>query len=715
VNTLIYLAAAVLCGLLGWRAWTVDRASRLRRSFLLVGGLAAISYGAFGIFLLLGIWPARQINAVAGAWVPVATLTFLVQLMGEAPRGPGPMQLRGLTALVCLAYLGLDYAEFRNSDLFPRNNLTHLGLALWVGYCFFLCLRFLFELRQRREQAVDRARIRYLLILLCAAVGFTLLEQLSRYISSGPGGQPLQVSLLSPLQRALVVQGHVPPVGVVWGSLFVYFLYQVVQARRLIDLDEAFSRMVVLATTSAVLAAWCGVTALLIHDPEGNPVALLFQLFLSAALYLAFYDPLRSRMEALAGEWFNREGRRLELTLSELNRALPKVISLEGLGTELLQRLHASGRAPQVSLYLWDAEQGCFRLHGHRGPDEHPLMRTIAPRPFTEGFMARQKVYERRELADLVERRLPGHDAAALQLRTLEAMEADLCIPLRSGETVLGWLNLRDESWSDGYSQDELDRLVRTADRAALILENIHSFAQMEEQHRLAALGTMSAGLAHEIRNPLAGIKGAAQYLQGATQGADPAELREFLDVIVSETDRLNGVVSQFLDYARPLEVQASPMEPAAILRRVVEWMRVQGLPPGLELATEVEPDLPLLEVDADKVHQVMLNLVLNAEQSLGGRGRIELRAARGDLGGGRGRPCVELSVSDNGPGIAPEVMDQLFIPFFTTRSRGTGLGLPLSRRLVEAHQGELAVRSSPGKGATFVVRLPLPETAVRS
>lgn len=711
MNTLIYIAAAALCFGLAFRAWYRDPRDLVRRAFLLIGVFAAISYAAFAVYLVLGTPIPRYVHAISGAALPICILTFLERFTGETKVLFSPRIRRlsliwvALSALFIIAHLTMG---FDPRFAVPHKSLPELLMSLWVVGGFGTCIRHLWQMRRRSDHPVERARIRYLLVFLLMAASFFGVEQLGRWI------HPMNAAdgSLDPIELSYALQGLVPPVGTVWGTLFIYFLYQVVQLRRLVDLDEVFSRIVALAIMAVVFAGWAGISVLFVlaflAEEQWQPAYLVFQIFLSAALFLSVHEPLKRRVSSLAGDAFNRAGRRLEATLDEIDRDITKAISLEALGNELLGPLEASGRSPFVSLYLWDQERGAFRLKLQRGASDQPVMLTIGSRPFTDGFHKGERIYEQRALRRLVLRR--GPDEATDRSRIMEAMDADLTIVMRSGDLVLGWLNLKDERWSDGFSQEEIRRLVRTVDRAAIVVENIHSVEQMEEQHRLAALGTMAAGLAHEIRNPLAGIKGAAQYLQ--TAGDDPAEVRDFLDVIVGEADRLNGVVTQFLDYARPLDIRAEPVALGRLLDRLLDLIRAEGLPPGVELRLEVPVDLPRLSLDSDKVRQVLLNLVHNAIQAVGTRGLVTVRAAIGEMGGPsrRGGPAVEISVADDGQGIEAQDLDKLFIPFFTTKRDGTGLGLSISRRLVEAQGGEIAVRSQPGKGSLFTVRFPLPE-----
>lgn len=706
MNTLIYLLAAGFCLGLSLRTWAEERRDPVRRAFMLLGLVCGIMYAGFAVFLLPGMTMARYLQSGVVAFLPAALLGFLDRLLvdAHAPASPAARRMWALAPLVSVSFLVTDIVFF--GDV-PRGSPPEVLLGIYVYGGLLLSVARLYEHLRGAQTRVERARLRYLLVLCCCAVGFSLLEDLLRGLGPAP-----DVTAPGLANRATELQGILPPLGAAATTLFVYLLHQVVQLTRLLDLHEIFSRMFTLAVAGLLLVVVDGVAVIWLGGLSTNPVHGTFQIFLASVLFLALYDPLRLRIEALASQWFNRRGRLLEQSLVEIDGQLARTISLEGIDRALLAGLQSSGRVPLVSLYLRDPDTGLYRLTIQKGQTEQVLMRTISARPFTEGFQKGQRAYVRPDLEHLVRRQGPGHEEAAARLRTLESMDADLVIGIMSGEYVLGWLALKDEAWSDGFSQDEVRRLTETVNRATHVLENISAVESVKEQHRLAALGTMAAGLAHEIRNPLAGIKGAAQYLEGER---DPEVLRDFLEVIVSETNRLNGVVDQFLHYSRPFALSAEPTDVNRLVDRTLALVRAQDLLPGITLRASPDPALPAVEVDADKVRQVLLNLVHNAVQALaqapgGAGGTVEVRTGRTRLRGRDGliTDAVEIAVHDDGPGIAPEDLDQLFIPFFTTRQDGTGLGLPISRRLVEAHGGELLVRSNPGEGATFYVRLPV-------
>jgi signal transduction histidine kinase len=286
-------------------------------------------------------------------------------------------------------------------------------------------------------------------------------------------------------------------------------------------------------------------------------------------------------------------------------------------------------------------------------------------------------------------------------------MGADVVVPFLAGDVLLGWLALRDQDDVAAFGEAELRRLSVAAERAAAVLETLQGWEKLKEEHRLAALGTMAAGLAHEIRNPLAGIKGAAQYLQGGVTGPDA----EMVGVIVDEVDRLDRVVTQFLDYARPLRLSLEPIDARRLVQRVLTLVEAQGSAGAVTVVEEHDEDQPHVPCDPTRMQQVLLNLCLNGIQAMKRGGRLVVRTRRGHLRDPRARnaPALEIAVTDTGVGIAQDDIDKLFVPFWTTRHEGTGLGLAISRRVVLAHGGELDVRSAVGTGSTFTVRLPLP------
>jgi signal transduction histidine kinase len=233
-------------------------------------------------------------------------------------------------------------------------------------------------------------------------------------------------------------------------------------------------------------------------------------------------------------------------------------------------------------------------------------------------------------------------------------------------------------------------------------LEQAQEEARRSE--RLAALGQLTAGLAHEIRNPLAVIKGSAETLTRRLQSADPLTT-ELAGYISSEVNRLNNVVTRFLNFARPLKLEKKPTQIPPLLDRALKVALERWPEAKVKVTRQYSEDLPEIIVDPDLCEQAFVNLVLNAYEAMietGGELTLSVVAANSD-----GKRGVEAGIEDTGPGIPPELHEQIFNPFFTTKKEGVGLGLSLVSKIVDDHRGWIRVSSEPGKGACFRVFLP--------
>jgi len=233
-------------------------------------------------------------------------------------------------------------------------------------------------------------------------------------------------------------------------------------------------------------------------------------------------------------------------------------------------------------------------------------------------------------------------------------------------------------------SREEIDRLHRT---------------QMSRAEHLATLGELATGLAHEIRNPLAGIAGVIEIAARDLPSTSPA--REVIQDIRQEISQINHIIGDLLQTARPHPPEIRRSDLNVTIEHSVMLARQQALSKPIEIIWKNNPDLPQVEHDSDQIHQVLLNLLLNAIQAIQGIGRIvvEAQAQQG---------VAAVSVSDTGKGIPMQELPNIFRPFYTTKGNGTGLGLSLARRITEEHHGRIEVTSTVGKGTRFTVLLPI-------
>jgi two-component system sensor histidine kinase PilS (NtrC family) len=258
------------------------------------------------------------------------------------------------------------------------------------------------------------------------------------------------------------------------------------------------------------------------------------------------------------------------------------------------------------------------------------------------------------------------------------------------------------------------------------VTEVVRMESELRRTERLAGVGELAASIAHEIRNPLAAISGSVEMLvageRGAVGGGGDPEHARLMQIVLREIDRLNALIGDFLQYARPGPAKAVRVDLGRALEELVQMARA-GLPDGVAIALDVPAGAAVL-ADPTQVRQVLWNLVRNAAEAIPSAGEIRVavrtgsRLPQGSEDGDRnegeeGASAVEITVSDTGEGIAPEHLDRVFDPFFTTKAEGTGLGLPTVHRIVEQHGGSLQLESRPGVGTT--VRLLLPDAGSRS
>ena len=232
--------------------------------------------------------------------------------------------------------------------------------------------------------------------------------------------------------------------------------------------------------------------------------------------------------------------------------------------------------------------------------------------------------------------------------------------------------------------------------------------ADARRAERLAALGQLSAGLAHEIRNPLGVIKGSADMLNRKVSGSEPL-IAELAGYISSEVNRLNALVVRFLDFARPSKLELQPLQMAEIVDRALEAATAACPAANVKVVRDYAPDLPLVPVDAQLCEQVFVNLITNAMQAMQAQDASVERTLRLSIAPEEqsGRRGVAVIVADSGPGVPPESREQIFNPFFTSKKDGVGLGLSIVAKIVDDHRGTIRLEDSTPRGARFRVFFP--------
>jgi two-component system sensor histidine kinase HydH len=699
VNFTSAILASVVC-------LTVAIAILFRRPRLpLYGHFAGFSLALFLWHLssLTGRAPSDSMSAwqcAAAVLIPPTGIFFFRELLRE--RTLASARVATVACVLSGGLLLLCTTPWRSTAW------LRLPTAAYVFVTLALINRALFMHIQRTRSSTDRKRLSFLLY-------------------SGLAALTLAFGELWPHTPWLAALGHIA------ATAYIYFLYQSIVARRLVDLVEILGKAAVLAALTLLLAS---IYALLVKwVGEGQQGLWLFNTLVASFVILILYDQVRPWIEETTAKLLFRQRFELRQITRRLQRALRTTLGIDEMRQQVLQAMHKNARISDVAMYLAGDAEMTFYLFGCLGR-EPPKSLSLAEQPVLLSELRRERrpilqeqlLHRYEELPAAVMRSDPTQqrelERIAEAIETMRAMRASVLIPMVVEDRVVGVLTLGAEHPGESFSTDELASLLSLAEACAVVIENSHEYEKRRERDRLVVVGEMAAGMAHEIRNPLGAIKGAAQCLDPATL---PQDAQEFIDVIVEEVDRLNRVVGQFLEYSRPLRGSPMSVDVGEVVTNTLKLLGRDTIPAHVQLNCSLTANLPKVQVDPEHLRQVLINLVLNAVQALPQGGTISLSvgtAVRSLTLAPRKStklPAVQdyaesqqvlIRIHDTGAGIAAQDLPRIFLPFFTTKADGTGLGLAISQRIIENAGGRLEVASPPGAGTTFTIKLgtdPLP------
>lgn len=659
----IQLLAAFVCLAMAVPVALHPRRQALHKSFVFFAASAAAWY--FTTFGQVFWQPASfwtRFNLMTAAILPLSAARFFSEFSGGSFRLAYRLRqvvwLGGFWVVVIGITPWYQYYAFR------------VALFVYVTVVLFASLGVMWVQSYQVPSRVDRSRMRYWVVVGALAALFTVLDYLP-YLGL-----------------------RMPAVGTTFTLLFLFVMSQSILRERLLDVYELTGRLAVLSALSFALAF---IVWLLVTFTRQN---FYLHAVIAVWIVLLVSDPLRLRVERAISEIIFRERHSFSSSLWQLRQTLSHTLEADELVQVTLQSLQSSRRVTEASVYLLDESGRYFVRKGHIGTEPIERLEWVPGRPLldvlsTEGFVERED-----QLA---------LDSEGLERQTiLDALQADLCLGFRHGNQVYGFLCVRDERVQDAFSREEIELLNGVASQSTVALENTRMVKRMKERDRLVAMGEVAAGIAHEIRNPLGAIKASAQYLLSDPQ-ADAQTNKEFLDIIVSETDRLNRVVGSFLDLARPeTRVQTGPIDLNEAIQKAFQLLGAECEMHKVEWALSLEENLPKVNIDVEHVRQVLINLVQNAIQAMGSGGRLWIETESR-------RPMaqwIQLRVRDSGPGIAQEVLRKLFMPFVTTKEKGTGLGLAICQKLITEAGGFIQAVNHVPHGTTFIIDLPVAHQA---
>ena len=425
---------------------------------------------------------------------------------------------------------------------------------------------------------------------------------------------------------------------------------------------------------------------------------------------------LQARLETAVGKALFPKRYDAYNALNEFSTAMRSNLDLKALTEETVTILSLTLNIGKISIFLLDEERDEYLLTAAHGIEASRIEHIrLIPKDLLPQYL--------QETGQVILKEELEHSGKSLGIfskgitDTLKELESELCLPLQNHGRLIGFLNLGHKLNRSMYTQEELKTLAILAASAASAFANadLHQTAQEEQRRekrgeRAHAFETIAGGFAHEIRNPLVSIKTFLQLVP--LQKDDPEFMDGFRNVVINDTARIERLSGEVLGFARLHEPQRKHENLNEVVAASLRSMKQRAQSQHVELITELATDLPHVWLDKQQTHQVVANLHINALDAMGANGGGQLTTKTRRLVKPNG-VWVQLEVTDTGCGMEAETLEQVFVPFFTTKHEskereGTGLGLPICQRIVEAHDGYIEVKSEVGKGTSFFVNLPV-------
>ena len=499
-----------------------------------------------------------------------------------------------------------------------------------------------------------------------------------------------------------------------FGSPLVYFytfpIAYAIARYRLLDINVVIKKSLVYALLLLLLLLPCYIVVIWGQKLVFGNINYYFSVFtLLLFIIVGFVFPkLRFETEEALERVLFRKRYDYRETLSRSSRDMVSMVDLDALSNSLVQTIARALGIEKGSLFLIDDVKGLFALAATIGLDLDEFKEIVLSRDdlLVQRLTSRSEPVVREEFE--IARNGAEGTAVAHRMRQLEA---EISLPITSKDRLIGILNLGHKDGREMYSDEDLELLSTLTNQAAIAIENARLYENLKQSQniirradRLSSLGQLTAGLAHEIRNPLVAIRTFTQLLPERYQDV---EFREsFQSLALKEVDRICGLVNDLLSFARPSSPNVSTENVNEIVDGIVRILDTEAKEKGVQIYRRLATNLPKVLIDKEQIKQVSMNIILNALQSIQGKGVVEVstRLFRKDSSD----EFVQIGIRDSGVGIPEKDLENIFNPFFTTKKEGVGLGLSISHQIVQEHGGYILVESQVGRGTTFFINLPL-------
>jgi signal transduction histidine kinase len=631
---------------------------------------------------------------MAGAvFIPVTAYHHVTQLLGVSTKVKSRLISLGYfcSALLMLStpteFMVRSVSKKLDFDYWPNPGPAfHFHLMMWL---VFACGSIL-ELYRGYRDSTGRRRIHSKILLATITVA---------YIGGGTN-------------YYLWYDIPILPLGNIAISIYIGVFAYAILAYRLLDIEVIFKKSLIYALLLAALLVPCFLVIVWGQKLAFDTINYTFSMAtLLLFIIIGFLFPkIRFRTEeALERVLFQKRVDYRE-TLLRSSKEMVSIVDLENLSNSLVKTVSRALGTEVASLYLLEETKGVYNLKAKIGQERNGQPLTMLPKsdPLIERLTGNQEGVVKEEL-EMAQDKLFGLQVA----KKMGELEAEISVPIMSKGKLIGILNLGHKEGKEIYSSEDLELLSTLANQAAIALENARLYENLKQSQdtlrradRLSSLGLLTAGLAHEIRNPLVAIRTFTQLLP---ERYNDAEFREgFQGLALKEVDRICGLINDLLSFARPSRPNVAEENMNDVVDGIARILETEAKEKGVEIARDFGLNLPKVWIDREQMKQVFMNLILNAIQAMreGGSIFISTRLISRDEAGHPGQ-FVQVEVRDTGIGIPAENLDHIFDPFFTSKDEGSGLGLSISHQIVQEHGGYVTVESKVGVGTTFFINLP--------
>jgi signal transduction histidine kinase len=503
----------------------------------------------------------------------------------------------------------------------------------------------------------------------------------------------------------------------IYGHYFV-FLYAVVITNaivkhRLMDIDFVIKKGAVYIYSTLFLVPLFGVliiAQLLFFKNINIAFSALSIVVISIAAII--FPQIRLHAEQKVEQYIFKDKYDYKKTIGELSKAMVSILSLDEVCKKIITTTTEAMDVKKASIYILDEDKDRYVLCDSRGVTigfGHVVDSYRHDDPFFKALGQYDKIIIREEIE-----RFKDLSDSQLMIQMMTDMESEICIPFIAKSRLIGLINLGMKGNKRMYSHEDIEMLSTLANSAAIAIENAQlienkqrTLMKMKHADRLAGIGQLAAGIAHEIRNPLVAIKTSAQLLP---ERYDDEEFRTYFSTIVaSEIERATKKINDLLNYARPSAPFFQQENLNEIIETMVAFVKNDAYKKEQTIEIALSQNLPTVTLDKQQMKQVFINLLFNAIQSTPAKGKISITTRKRQKTNGL-TDFIQVEISDTGVGIHEEDLEKIFTPFFTTKAKeeGSGLGLAMTHQIIEEHEGTIDVRSKINQGTTFTINLPV-------